>query len=214
MYYNPMMESRITIEHPEETNFYIYNKPGKHLKQEHLRLFSNEIMTIAKDRSLNFTDCRVLLAIIGLMGFENVLNVSKDELGKQIGVDIANVSRSVKKLVERGYLLPIDNEGRKIVYMFNPDIAFKARASNYKTLKRCWDEKLYPNTRKMGIAPENDLDFYSKLDDKITSLAKKTGISESKVKLLIEELLSDSSQKDKAEAANAIMELALKKVPY
>ncbi len=209
-----MMETRVTIEHSEDTNFIFYNKPGKHLKREHSRLFSEELMAIAKDRSLNYTDCRVLLAVIGLMGFENVLSVSKDELGKQIGVERPNVSKSIKKLVEKGYLLPIDNEGRKIVYMFNPDIAFKARANNHKTLKRCWDEKLYPNTRKMGIAPENDLDFYSKLDDKIASLAKKTGIAESKVKLLIESLLDNSPQKSKIEAANAIMELALEKLPY
>jgi DNA-binding MarR family transcriptional regulator len=209
-----MIETQVTIEHEEGTNVCIYNKPGKHLKQEHLRLFSGEIIEIAKDRDLNFTDLRVLMAVIGLMRFDNVLKASKDEIGKQINIERPNVSKSIKKLVEKGFLTPIDNEGPKIIYMVNPDLAFKARASNYKTLKRCWDEKLYPNTKKMGIVSEGDLDLYDKLDDKIASLAKRTGIPEDKVKLLIESLLDDSSQKSKMEAANAIMELALNKLHY
>jgi hypothetical protein len=67
-----------------------------------------------------------------------------------------------------------------------------------------------PNTRKMGITPETDLDFYCKLEDKIASLAKKTGIPESKVKLLVEGLLEDSPQRDDtAEDVTLIGELEL-----
>lgn len=195
-----MIETELTIRHSEDSTLCIYNQPGKHLKREHLRLFSEEILAIANDRDLNFTDCRVLLAIIGLMKFDNVLNLSQQKLGETIGIERPNVAKSLKKLEEKGYLLRLGTEGRRIVYMFNPDVAFKARAKNYRTLKRCWDEKLIPNTRKMGIAPEADPDFYSKLEDKVTSLSKKTGIPESKVKLLLESLFEESPQRIEPEA--------------
>jgi DNA-binding MarR family transcriptional regulator len=183
------METKITIQHSEDNTLCIYSKPVKHLNQEHLRLFSEEILTIAKDRDLNFTDCRLLLAIMGLMRFENLLNLTQKQLGNEIGVEQPNIARSLKKLVKKGYLLPVGNEGKKIIYMLNPDVAFKARAKNFKTLQRCWNEKLIPNTKKMGIAQETDLDFYSKLEDKITNLARQTGIPESRVKILLAKLL-------------------------
>lgn len=207
------METRVTIEHSEDSKLCIYNKPGKHLKREHLRIFSEELIAIGQDKKLNLTDHRVLSAILGLVGYDNVLDISQKELGEKIGVDQANIARTIKKLTERGYLQPIGNFGRRITYLLNPSIAFKARSKNYRTLSRCWDEKLQPDTRKMGIEPETDLDFYSKIDDRIASLAKKTGIPESKVKLLLENLL-DESQKNETLEGNCIKEIELTPLPY
>ena len=133
------MDNRIEVRYSKDTVVNVYPKPPKYLKDDHVRCFSDEALGLAVDKQFSGTDFRVLLAIIGNLGYENIVNISQQELEKQLNISQANISKSIKKLVSKGYLQVIDTIGRRNIYMLNPNVAFRSRAKNFKELKQAWD---------------------------------------------------------------------------
>ena len=189
-----IMDNRIEVRYPKDTVVNVYPKPPKYLKDDHVRCFSDEALGLAVDRQLSGTDFRVLLAIIGNLGYENVFNVSQQELQRQLNISQADISKSIKKLVFKGYLQVIDKIGRKNIYMFNPNVAFRSRAKNLKELKQAWDKKTVPNTQKYPIDTDKDLepDLENKLDNKVEELSKQFGVPQSKVRQIILSLVDQA----------------------
>lgn len=188
------MDNRIEVRYPKDTVVNVYPKPRKYLKDNHVRCFSDEALGLAVDRQLSGTDFRVLLAIIGNLGYENVFNVSQQELQRQLSISQADISKSIKKLVFKGYLQVVDTIGRKNIYMFNPNVAFRSRAKNLKELKHAWDRKTLPDTQKHPIDVDTDLepDLEDKLDMKVKQLSKQFDIPQSKVRQMILSLVDQT----------------------
>ncbi len=192
------MDNRIEVRYPKDAVVNIYPKPPKYLKDDHVRCFSDEALGLAVDRQLSGTDFRVLLAIIGNLGYENVFNISQQELQKQLNICQADISKSIKKLVFKGYLQIIEKIGRKNIYMFNPNVAFRSRASNLKELKQAWDKGILPDTRKYPIDTDRDLEpnLEDKLDDKVEQLSQQFGVPQSKVRQIILSLVDQALSPD------------------
>ena len=188
------MDNRIEVRYPKDTVVNVYPKPRKYLKDNHVGCFSDEALGLAVDRQLSGTDFRVLLAIIGNLGYENVFNVSQQELQRQLSISQADISKSIKKLVFKGYLQVVDTIGRKNIYMFNPNVAFRSRAKNLKELKHAWDRKTLPDTQKHPIDVDTDLepDLEDKLDMKVKQLSKQFDIPQSKVRQMILSLVDQT----------------------
>ena len=196
------MDNRIEVRYSKDTVVNVYPKPPKYLKDDHVRCFSDEALGLAVDKQFSGTDFRVLLAIIGNLGYENIVNISQQELEKQLNISQANISKSIKKLVSKGYLQVIDTIGRRNIYMLNPNVAFRSRAKNLKELKQAWDKQTLPNTQKFPVDTDTDLepDLGDKLDDKVTQLSQQFGIPQSKVRQiilsLIDQALTSENQED------------------
>ncbi len=181
------MNRKIEVQYPEDTVVNVYPKPVKHLKNAHARYFLDEALALAMDRDFSGNDLRVLLAIIGNLGYDNILNISQQELGEQLSIDRAAVTRAVKKLISKGYLQVVDTAGRQNIYQLNPHVVFRSRAKNYKDLCRAWDKETLPNTQKSPVDLDLDLDIdlEDKLDDKVSQLSQKFGVPQSKVRQII-----------------------------
>ena len=106
----------------------------------HVRVFSEGLSRLAMDKDLNGTDIRVLLFILSIMEYENLLNTTQKALSEGLGIVQQEVSKSIKKLIEGGYLKIVDKNGRQNIYQLNPHLAFKSRAKNYRLLCSIWDE--------------------------------------------------------------------------
>lgn len=125
---------------PEGTNVFTRLHIPKYLTEmEHVRIFTDGLMTIALDPDLSGTDIRVLLGCIGNMEYENFLDKPQGELAKAFEMKQQNVSRSLKKLVERDYIRIVGKVGRQNIYRVNPSIAFKSRAKNLNALIQEWE---------------------------------------------------------------------------
>ena len=196
------MDNRIEVRYSKDTVVNVYPKPPKYLKDNHVRCFSEEALGLAVDKQFSGTDFRVLLAIIGNLGYENILNISQQELEKQLNISQANISKSIKKLISKGYLQVIDTIGRRNIYMLNPNVAFRSRAKNLKQLKQAWDKHILPNTQKYPIDTDTDLDsdLEDKLDDKVEQLSQQFSIPQSKVRQiilsLVDQALESKNQED------------------
>ena len=196
-----MMDNRIEVRYPKDTMVNVYSKPPKYLKDDHVRCFSHEALGLAMDKQLSGTDFRVLLAIIGNVGYENIVNISQQELQKQLSITQANISKSIKKLISKGYLQIVDTIGRRNIYMLNPSVAFKSRAKNHKELKSAWDRQTLPDTQKHPIDIDTDLEpgLEDKLDAKVEHLSKKFDIPQSKVRQMILSLVDQTLSSDDEE---------------
>ena len=164
-----MKDINFQISCPDDTLLNIFTISNKYLKLPYIRSFQEEMVGLAIDRDFNGTDFRVFLTIIGNLGYENILSLTQREIGEQIGIQPVEVTKSIKKLVKKGYLQVITKIGRQNIYMFNPSVAFKSRAKNLKELKHAWDSKTIPNTEKSPVDIDRDLepDLEDKLDHKV-----------------------------------------------
>lgn len=114
--------------------------PPKYLsKMNHVRVFSDQLLTLAIDGDLTGQDWRVLAVCLAQMEFENILDISQSEMEKLLQVGQANISRSMKKLISLECLRIEDKRGKQNIYMVNPYLAFKSRSYNHKALCEVWN---------------------------------------------------------------------------
>ena len=203
------MNKKLEIYYPEDSVVNVFTKPGKHLKNDYARCFLNEMVTLAVDRDFTGTDLRVLLAIIGNLGYDNTINISQGQLGQELNIKRQEVTKSVGKLVSKGYLQVIDKVGRQNIYQFNPHIAFRSRAKNYKDLCRAWQQETAPNTQKSPIDLDVDLDVDvgDKLDDKVSELSQQFGVAQSKVRQIILSLVNQALENKAQEGSEKDSEI-------
>jgi len=89
-----MVNRKIEIYHPEDTVINVYPKPAKYLKSDYFRGFSEEAIGLSKDKDLSGNDLRVFLAIIGNLGYDNIVNISQHELGSQSDIHQQHISKT------------------------------------------------------------------------------------------------------------------------
>ena len=115
--------------------------PQKRLGKDYLRMYQDAFLEIAQDKELNQTDTRVVLAILGKLGYENEFSLTQADLGNLLQVAPSNISKSMVKLENKGYLQVARTVGRQKIYQFNPYLAFRSRAKNFKGLCDQWDKQ-------------------------------------------------------------------------
>lgn len=82
-------------------------------------------MNLAKDRSLNLTDHRVILVLQAKLDFNNWIRLSHSEIGELLGIKRPNISSSMKKLLEMSIILPGPSVKTVRTYRLNPALAWK-----------------------------------------------------------------------------------------
>ena len=198
-----IMTKRVNLEItcPDNSNLNVVTKAKRYLKHEHIRFFQDEMISTANDRDLNGTDLRVLITALGNLDYDNKLMLSHAKLGEQIGIKQQEVSKSFKKLLNKGYVEVISTIGRQKVYMFNPSIAFKSKAKNLKELKQAWNNQNLPNTQNIPIDIDLDIqaDLEDKLDDKVLQLSQQFGVPQSKVRQIILSLVDRALENEEQE---------------
>ncbi len=187
-----MVNRKVEIYYPDDVNLNLIPVTQKYLKEDYVRFFQGDMKGLANDKTLDGQDLRITLTIISNLNYNNIFNLSHRELAEQIEIQRPNVTKTVNKLVKRGYLQIIGKQGQQNIYMFNPNIAFKSRAKNLKDLKRAWDKQTFPNTQKFPIDIDTDLDLEDKLDCKVSQLSEQFGVPQSKVRQIILSLVNQA----------------------
>lgn len=76
-------------------------------------------------------DLRVLLALLGRLDFENLIQLEQAAIAKRLGMQRQNISRSIKRLVTLGALLEGPKIGRSHTYRLNPNYGWKGSSKNH-----------------------------------------------------------------------------------
>jgi DNA-binding transcriptional ArsR family regulator len=75
-------------------------------------------------KELTEGELRVLNYMLGVMDFENWINIPQKEMAKEVGIHPKTISRIMKRLVEKGYI-EIYKKGRENFYRIRPEVAWK-----------------------------------------------------------------------------------------
>ncbi len=197
-----MVSRKVEVYYPDGVNLNLIPANQKYLKEDYVRFFQGDMRDLANDKTLDGQDLRIALAIISNLSYDNIFNLSHRELAEQVGIQRPNVTKTVNKLVKKGYLQIIGKQGQQNIYMFNPNIAFKSKAKNLKDLKRAWNQETVLKTQNyypIDIDTDLESDLEDKLDDKVEQLSKQFGVPKSKVRQIILSLVDQALESENQE---------------
>jgi hypothetical protein len=96
---------------------------------------NQSIATAIAGSDLTQSEYKVLFAFFGAVGFENVITIHAAKTAEQLHMKPSNFSVTVKKLVEKGFLIQGDKKyqnGPHKCYWLNPRMAWKGSTVNHK----------------------------------------------------------------------------------
>ena len=85
---------------------------------------------LAKDKDIKGETHRVLWLIIGILDFENWVQLSVTEIAKELKMHRPDVSKAMKVLEQKEVILRGPKLGRSYAFMLNPDFGWKGKVKN------------------------------------------------------------------------------------
>ena len=142
---------------------------------------SQEAMIIlAKDKEIKGETHRVLWFIGGILDFENWVQLSVTEIGKELDLKQQAVSRAMKVLETKEIILRGPKVGRSYAFMLNPDFGWKGKVVNLENYRRQeWDNQ--------GKSPKTNTDKKETTQIFHKQVAKKVKENSSEVNQLSKE---------------------------
>ena len=95
--------------------------------------FQDAVEAIAMDKDITQEMLRVWMLMVGKMSFENWVTIPQKEICEALGMQRSNVSRAIRKLVDKGLILQGPKLGRTTAYRLNSHYAWKGKRSNIST---------------------------------------------------------------------------------
>ena len=112
------------------------NKRNKILRERYedrIMVFQRMLKKAAKE--LNNREYRIFGYLLGIMEFENWINIPQREIAKELHIHYTDVSKAIKGLREKGYIEVI-KKGRENYYRINPEIAWKGNLKEHIQILR------------------------------------------------------------------------------
>ena len=86
-------------------------------------------------KELKNDELKVFIWMLGVMEFENWINVPQKQIAEEVGFDLRRTRRAIKGLREKGYILVL-KKGRENYYRINPAIAWKGSLRDHIQILR------------------------------------------------------------------------------
>lgn len=134
-----MNNNTYKIECPEDHKLLGIVVPKQKLKEEYSRVFHQGLMELVLDSDLSGNDLRVFLGVLAHVEYENSFTMSLTALSSNLGIPRQSLSRSITKLIKKGYLHKQGNQGQINHYMVDPRIVLRSRASKFSKVLDRWD---------------------------------------------------------------------------
>jgi DNA-binding transcriptional ArsR family regulator len=116
---------------------------------------------LAKDKDIKGETHRVLWFIIGVLDFENWVQISITEIAKEVKMHRPDVSKAMKVLEDKGIILRGPKLGRSFAFMLNPEFGWKGKVKNLDDYRREKEEE--ENNREKRQRLEKNLSKEDKL---------------------------------------------------
>jgi DNA-binding transcriptional regulator GbsR (MarR family) len=128
---------------------------------------------LAKDKEIKGETHRVLWLIIGILDFENWVQLSITEIANELGMHQPDVSKAMKVLEEKEIILRGPKVGRSYAFMLNPDFGWKGKVKNLEDYRKERDEQESRDQQRAKVEESLKLVELSKKDQIIRDI--KTG---------------------------------------
>ncbi|EDM82795.1 replication/maintenance protein RepL [Limnobacter sp. MED105] len=121
-----VLENNLGFAADEKFDISIKDKRAK-AGQEFALVFLENLSSVIDN--LSKMEFKVLIAIVKICQFNNVYKVTHELISKSSGIERSNVTRSIKKLKEKGYIL-VDEETK--TEFVNPNVFMKGSLHLFK----------------------------------------------------------------------------------
>ena len=95
---------------------------------------------LAKDKDIKGETHRVLWLIIGILDFENWVQLSVTEIAKELKMHRPDVSKAMKVLETKEIILRGPKVGRSYAFMLNPEFGWKGQVKNLDEYRKERDQ--------------------------------------------------------------------------
>jgi biotin operon repressor len=109
---------------------YVVPKHKKILGEPFMLMFQNALVEVSKNRALTGTDRRVLFYMIGVMEYENLVRLTQRQIAEELQSSQQEVSKSIQKLYDEGYLMIDEIYGSAYIYKISEDLVWKGKTEN------------------------------------------------------------------------------------
>jgi len=112
------------------------NKRNRILRERYedrIMVFQRMLKKAVKE--LKNDELKVFNWMLGVMEFENWINVPQKQIAEEVGFDLRRTRRAIKGLREKGYIL-VMKKGRENYYRINPAIAWKGNLRDHIQILR------------------------------------------------------------------------------
>jgi DNA-binding MarR family transcriptional regulator len=92
--------------------------------------FQDAFESLARDKELWGQPTAVLHFLMSRLSFDNYIALEQKEISDKLSVDKSDVSRAIKKLVDKGILEKGPRIGKSFSYKLNPLYGWKGRVKN------------------------------------------------------------------------------------
>ena len=92
--------------------------------------FQKGSVELAKDKDISWEAYRVFHILLGKLDFENYILIPQNEVAQELDMKKQNVSRAIKKLVDKGILIKGEKLGKTYSYKLNSYYGWKGKVIN------------------------------------------------------------------------------------
>ncbi len=144
---------------------------------------------VAKDKDIKGETYRVLFFICARLDFENWVQLSITEIGKELDLKQQSVSRAMKVLENKEIILRGPKVGRSYAFMLNPEFGWKGKVKNLEDYRRKKEDDDNRNKDVKAVVSKGKTSQIAKKITKhspeVTQLSKQFDISTEKLKKLL-----------------------------
>lgn len=126
----------------EDRPYSLYNSEGKLVKRfikkspykfagDWAAMSQEMLLKLAMNHDLKLMELRVLLYLIGTMGYQNKLDFKTVDVAEALGTRGTNVSRALTHLSKKNILIRVVT-GKSYSYSLNPNLGFKGKSGEHK----------------------------------------------------------------------------------
>ncbi len=119
------------------------------------------VIALAKDKDIKGETHRVLWFIVGILDFENWVQLSITEIANELDLKQPSVSRAMKVLENKQIIFRGPKVGRSYAFMLNPEFGWKGKVKNLDDYRREKEEE--ENNREKRQRLEKNLSKEDKL---------------------------------------------------
>ncbi len=127
---------------------------------------------LAKDKDIKGETHRVLWFIIGILDFENWVQLSVTEIAKELKMHRPDVSKAMKVLEGKEVILRGPKVGRSYAFMLNPDFGWKGKVKNLDDYRKKKEDEVKHRKNQEIYQKNLELVELSKKDQLIMAIKK------------------------------------------
>lgn len=108
----------------------------KYYSEDYILMFSKSFGNIAVDKSFTMETYRVLMFLLYKTEMKNWVQIQQSEIAEALGMKQPNVSKAIKKLVEKGIVETTAKMGKAKNYKISVDFGWRGTGAEYEKAKK------------------------------------------------------------------------------